>query len=472
METDGGYRPSLRLSGGEQLALMVLLNIMAGSVAAYLALAWWASMDTWLGFSAQFIQSRAPWFWTLPLIWALLMFNLYDRHKARNWKNLIADILVGAALGFAAYLVLYFNLEAGSLPRRSILYFLLLVIPLTMMLQLLYHQVVSVRVLQRRVLVVGAGEAGDVVMRAINAFDPPPLEVVGLVDDDPAKRGMLFHERTVLGDSTDLLQLIAEHGITDIVVAIMGSMQGGMFQALLDAQQRNVEIIRMPVLYEQLLGRVPIHHLESDWLLRSFVDEFGSSGFYLLFKRLLDITASLIGMVLMAALLPFLAAAILIDSGWPIFFSQTRMGLGGRHYELWKLRTMRQDAEADGRAHWAQQDDPRVTRVGRWLRRMHLDEFPQFINILRGEMSLVGPRPERPELVAELEKHIPFYRARLLVKPGATGWAQVRYSKGASIEGSDEKLEYDLYYIKHRSILMDAWIVLQTFGSVFGLKGE
>jgi lipopolysaccharide/colanic/teichoic acid biosynthesis glycosyltransferase len=132
---------------------------------------------------------------------------------------------------------------------------------------------------------------------------------------------------------------------------------------------------------------------------------------------------------------------------------------------------MRQDAEADGRAHWASEGYPRTTRVGSLLRKMHLDEFPQFWNVLMGDMSLVGPRPERPELVAELEKQIPFYRARLLVKPGAGGWAQVNYGKGASVEGSAEKLEYDLYYIKHRNLWMDLWIILRTIGSVIGFKG-
>ena len=163
--------------------------------------------------------------------------------------------------------------------------------------------------------------------------------------------------------------------------------------------------------------------------------------------------------------------AILLESGRPVFFMQTRLGQGGRIYRVVKFRTMRQDAEANGQAQWAKAGDTRTTRIGAILRRMHVDEFPQFWNVLRGDMSLVGPRPERPELVAELEKSIPFYRARLLAKPGVSGWAQVSYGKGASVEGSAEKLEYDLYYIKHRSLMLDLWIVLRTFGSVFGLRG-
>jgi lipopolysaccharide/colanic/teichoic acid biosynthesis glycosyltransferase len=268
-----------------------------------------------------------------------------------------------------------------------------------------------------------------------------------------------------------LLEILERQEIAEIVVAITGKMRGDLFQSLLDAQQRGVEVTRMALVYEELLGRVPIRHLESDWLLRSFVDELRVSALYLSIKRLIDILGALVGLAVFLAVLPWAAAGILVESGRPIFFRQLRLGQGGRLYSVLKLRTMRQDAEADGQAHWAQEGDPRTTKVGGLLRKMHLDEFPQFWNVLRGEMSIVGPRPERPELVEELENQIPFYRARLLVKPGVSGWAQINYGKGASVEGSAEKLEYDLYYIKHRGLWMDLWIILRSIGSVFGLRG-
>jgi lipopolysaccharide/colanic/teichoic acid biosynthesis glycosyltransferase len=201
------------------------------------------------------------------------------------------------------------------------------------------------------------------------------------------------------------------------------------------------------------------------------VDEVHASGFFLLAKRLVDIGGALVGLAFLAVLLPWAALAILLDSGRPVFFRQRRMGQGGRTFWITKLRTMHQHAESDGVARWANEADERVTGVGRILRKTHLDEFPQFWNVLRGDMSLVGPRPERPELVAELEKQIPFYRARLLVRPGVTGWAQVNYGKGASVKGSAEKLEYDLYYIKHRGVWLDLWIVLRTVGSVLRFRG-
>jgi exopolysaccharide biosynthesis polyprenyl glycosylphosphotransferase len=292
-----------------------------------------------------------------------------------------------------------------------------------------------------------------------------------LIDDDGSKRGRSVEGIRVRGGSESLLPLIREESVTDLIVAIQGSMNGSMFQSLLDAQQLGVEISRMPVIYEELLGKVPIRHLESDWLLRSFVDELRVNSVYLLAKRVLDIAGALGGLLVFAIVLPWAAAAILAESGRPVIFRQSRLGQGGKVFSVVKLRTMRQDAEADGQARWANTKDERVTRVGIILRRMHIDEFPQFWNVLRGEMSLVGPRPERPELVRDLEQQIPFYRARLLVKPGLSGWAQVSYGKGASYEGSAEKLEYDLFYIKHRSLGLDLRIMLRTFGSVFGLKG-
>ena len=249
-------------------------------------------------------------------------------------------------------------------------------------------------------------------------------------------------------------------------------MMGSTFQILLDAQEQGTEIARMQTIYEELLGRVPIHHLESDWVLRSFVDESRSGGLYELGKRLLDIIGAIVGLALCLILLPFVGLAILINSGLPVFYWQERLGRGGKEFQIVKFRTMYQNAEKDGKAQMAGEKDPRITSVGNFLRVTRLDEFPQFLNVLRGEMSLVGPRAERAEWVSTFQQEIPFYRARLLVKPGITGWAQVNYGYAATVEDTSVKLEYDLYYIKHRSIVMDLAILLQTIGTVFGRRGR
>jgi exopolysaccharide biosynthesis polyprenyl glycosylphosphotransferase len=249
-------------------------------------------------------------------------------------------------------------------------------------------------------------------------------------------------------------------------------MRGATFQVILDAQERGSEVVRMPTLYEEVAGRVPIHHLESDWMLRSFIDQARGSGFYELMKRLLDIIGGLAGLIIMVITFPITAVAIVLDSGFPIFYSQARLGKSGRPYKIYKYRSMRNDAEADGQIKPAAENDPRITRVGRVLRRIRLDELPQFWNVLRGEMSLVGPRAERYELVNSYQKQIPFYRARLLVKPGLTGWAQINYGYAATVYDTVIKLEYDLYYIKHRTLAMDVNIILRTIGTAARMTGR
>jgi len=189
-------------------------------------------------------------------------------------------------------------------------------------------------------------------------------------------------------------------------------------------------------------------------------------------KRLMDMLGGFAGLLILALVFPFAAIATLIDSGLPIFYSQDRLGKGGQIFKIYKFRTMKQNAEADGEAKLAEENDPRVTRVGHFLRRTRLDELPQFWNVLHGEMSLVGPRAERPELVAQFQKEIPFYRARLLVKPGLTGWAQINYGYVATVTETAVKLEYDLYYIKHRSLPMDFTVILRTVGTVLSRKGR
>lgn len=459
-----------RLRDGERRTLLVIGDLTAAAAAAVLALALWAERD-YLGFTPEFIRARAAWFFLLPAIWLVLMVNLYDVRRAGSWPETFRGIFVAAAGGGALYLVVYFSSLPGSLPRLGILYYLVIAVALTVLWRSLYIRVFTAPGFMRRILIIGAGESGKTLIDVVKGLWPPPFYLVGLVDDDRSKQGHELEGFQVMGGNATLLELIDREAVTDLVVAIQGSMNGEMLQALLDAQERGIEIIRMPVAYEELLRRLPIQHLESDWVLRSFVDELRVPAPYVVTKRIIDVLGGTIGVLVYLIMYPLVAVAIMIESGRPITFRQWRRGKGGRRFQIVKFRTMVRDAEADGQAHWAKEGDPRATGVGRLLRKMHIDEVPQFWNVLKGEMSLVGPRPERPELIEELEQQIPFYRARLLVKPGITGWAQVNYGKGASVEGSAAKLEYDLYYIKHRSLLMDLWIILNTFGSVLRLRG-
>jgi exopolysaccharide biosynthesis polyprenyl glycosylphosphotransferase len=460
----------------ERRSLLILIDLIVALFSLFLSLYYWGMSERFMGFSLEFIQKRVPaWFYLLPLVWLILMVELYDLHRAADWGQTVRGVVAAAMLGVVLYLVLYFvyfDPPTSLLPRRGVASFLVIVTVLTLIWRRIYIRVFTGASFMRKVLLVGAGTSGQAFLKMVNELKASTYAVVGIIDDDPNKLGTNLFGAEVIGTHEQLFNFVRENGISDIIVAITGEMQSGMFQALLDAQEYGVEIVRMPTAYEEVLGRVPILMLEANWILRSFVDEVRVSGFYLLGKRLLDIIGGLIGSAIMLVLLPFVTLLTTLDDGFPIFYTQTRDGKGGYTYNIIKFRTMRRDAEADGHPRWAREDDERTTRVGKFLRKTHLDELPQFLNVLRGEMSLVGPRAERPEMVEYFQMRIPFYRARLLVKPGITGWAQVNYGYASTIEETIVKLEYDLYYIKNRSFFMDLVILLRTPATVLGLRGR
>ncbi len=468
-----------KLRLGERRALLFFGDLIMAFVALAIALYLWFSVDKFPREFLDFLVRRPPtWFFFIPFVWLLLMVELYDIHRAGDWRKTIRGVATAAAVGLGFYLLLYFfytdyaDARGTLLPRRGVATFVGAASILTLLWRGLYIRVFTAPQFLRRVLLVGGGRTGHLLLKIIADLWPPPFYMVGIVDDDPRKLGTSVEGVPVVGTSEQLLDLVTQHNVSDIVVAISGEMQGCMFQALLDAQERGIEIARMPVMYEDLLGRVPIRLLEADWILRSFVDESRVSGFYELGKRMLDIAGGLVGVLILLVVLPFVGLAIVLDDGFPIFYAQVRSGRGGQPYKIIKFRTMRRDAEADGTPQWAKEDDERATRTGKFLRRTHIDEIPQFINVLRGDMSLVGPRAERPELVQMFQSHVPFYRARLLVKPGVTGWAQVNFGYAATIDETITKLEYDLYYIKHRSLLTDLLILLRTPATMFGFRGR
>lgn len=464
-----------RLGVGERRALLIIGDLLMAGIALALALYAWAS-----GVDAgprvdffEFLQARPdPWFFLLPAFWILLLLETYDAHRASNWRETLSGLIMAAVLGMGIYIIFYFTSSPGSLPRRGVATFALSAWLLTAAWRFIYIRIFTAPQFTRRAVMVGAGKAGAALLRVINGMRPTAYNIVGLLDDDPQKKGRKIEGYQVLGDTKNLNSLIEIHGASDVLVAVSGQMDDETFRAILEAQEHGVEIVRMPVAYEELLSRVPINYLEADWLLRSFVDDARVNRIYQLVKRLIDIVGGFIGCVLLLVLLPIISLVILIDSGLPIIFFQTRAGKGGKPYRIIKFRTMRTDAEKDGEPQLAKEDDQRSTSLGRFLRKTRLDEWPQFINVLRGDMSLVGPRPERPELMQHFEKQIPFYRARLLAKPGITGWSQVSMGYAATLEDMGKKLEYDLYYIKRRNLVLDFIIILRTIATVFGFRGR
>jgi exopolysaccharide biosynthesis polyprenyl glycosylphosphotransferase len=460
---------------GERRVMLLIGDLTMALIALGIALIYWGSSERFIDFSLEFLQKRTPvWFYFLPIIWLLLLIELYDINKASDWGKTIRGIFSAGAVGIVLYLLLYFyyfDPPESLLPRRGVASFLIVVALLTLLWRALYIRVFAASQFMRRVLLVGGGKSGKLILQIINELNVKPFFLVGIVDDDLQKLGQLIEGYKVMGSSGDLLSIVEEQQISDIIVAITGEMQGNMFQVLLDTQERGVEITRMPVAYEELLGRVPIRTLEANWILRSFVDETRVSSFYILGKRLLDMLGGLVGVLGLVLVFPLVTIAILLDDGLPVIYRQVRSGRGGHLYRIIKFRTMRRDAEADGHARTATKDDERATRIGRILRKTHIDELPQFLKVLSGDMSLVGPRAERPELIQMFQERIPFYRARLLVKPGVTGWAQVNQTYASTTDETIIKLEYDLYYIKHRNLVMDMIILLRTPAMVLGFRG-
>ncbi len=460
----------LRLHPGERRVILIVGDLVASSLALAIALFFWGQRD-WLDFSTEFLAERIPWwFFLLPALWMVLNVELYDIRRAGRRSDTIKGVAISAAISLFLYLGLFFLSEPGSLPRRGALIFIVASSTTTLIWRFAYIQIFTAAEFMRRVLVVGAGRAGTTLVRVVKEIWPPPFHLVGFIDDDPQKCNCMIEGVPVLGNCHDMSGIIENERITDIIFAISNDLHDEMFQAVLMAEEQGVEVTTMPLAYENLLGRVPIFLLRSDWILRSFVDQVhSSSGLYEAGKRLLDIFGGLAGVLALIIMLPFIAIAIMIESGRPVLYTQPRMGKNGKEYTIIKLRTMRPPFDSSGRLLT---DAERITRVGRILRKSHLDELPQVVNVLRGEMSLVGPRAEISQLVTDLQFKVPFYRARLLVKPGLTGWAQVNYGYAATVEETAVKLEYDLYYIKHRNLLLDIVIMLRTVGTVIGFRGQ
>jgi exopolysaccharide biosynthesis polyprenyl glycosylphosphotransferase len=489
---DNIHTTPLRLRPEEHRIILLLGDVLMAIGSLFLALYTWSQYNLYqfqilvneyiaqgLGPSRarQLAQGQTVfevpfWFYLLPIIWVLLLVELYEPHVAASGRKTTRGIAIAAFIGLLAYSVLFIIQQQSNLPRIGVGGFLLFASALTLAWRMMFIRLYKSTGQRRRIIVVGAGKAGQTLSELYRNLGTRSFNIIGFVDDDRQKAGKVFHGVPVLGSTSHLLNLIDVYHISDLVVAINGEIKGAAFQTILDAQERGVDITRMPILYEEMTSRVPVHHLESDWIIRSFVDGLHVSGFYELTKRLLDIIGASIGLLIFALLCPFLAFAVWIDTGLPVFYSQDRLGRGGIRFKIYKFRSMRQDSDAEGAPFTTLENDPRVTRVGNFLRRTRLDELPQFWSVLRGEMSLVGPRAERPGLVKEYQKQIPFYRARLLVKPGLTGWAQINYGYVASVTETVVKLEYDLYYIKHRTLPMDIAIILRTIGTVLRRTGR
>ena len=464
-------KPIWRITENERRYILLIGDLIAAGLSLIVALYFWAMKDFWMDFSWEFLLERPPdWYYFLPFFWLLMLVELYDINRAGRRSDTIRGLTVSTIISTFLYLIIFFVSEPKSLPRRGVAAFIAAVAGFTLLWRLLYIRIFTTSAFLRRVIIIGAGRAGSTLAEEIVKLEPKPFHLVGFVDDDARKLRKKIAGVQVLGNSNDLLKIIKEEQVTDLIFSISGDMKPSMYSSIFSAEEKGIEVNTMPVVYEELMGRVPISLLADDWVLRSFVDRAHATGTYELITRLVDIVGSIFGLIFLGILYPLIGLAIVIDDGFPIFFKQIRLGKSGKEFKLIKFRSMIKGAEEDGIARFAIENDDRVIRIGGFLRRSHLDEIPQFINVIKGDITLVGPRAERPEMIEDLQKDIPFYRARLFVKPGVTGWAQVNYGYASTIEETSIKLEHDLYYIMHRNIIIDLRIILRTLGAILGFR--
>jgi sugar transferase (PEP-CTERM system associated) len=323
---------------------------------------------------------------------------------------------------------------------------------------------------RERLLLVGTGPAAVGLARELfERRQELGVEIVGFVDPDPARMGAPVLNPGVIGTIEDIPSIVRARSVDRVVVSL-GDARGKLpMDKLLEMRLDGVAFDHLASVYEDLTGKIAVENLRPSWLI--FSDGFKKTRLLQSAKRLMDLTAGVVGLVLVAPVMAIVALLVRSTSPGPVLYRQERVGQHGRVFTVLKFRSMRQDAEAGTGAVWATQNDRRVTPVGRFLRRTRLDELPQLINVLRGDMSLVGPRPERPQFVKQLTEQIPFYGQRHVIRPGLTGWAQVRYTYGSSVEDALEKLQYDLFYIKNLSIPLDLFIIFSTIKTVLLRRG-
>lgn len=388
------------------------------------------------------------------------LFDLYDFQMIRLKSVLMVQLF--QALGLAAIaLALIFYMMPGMMLGRGV-FALAMILMMSMMLawRLLVQWLVGHPRLAERVLIIGAEDGAVNIAREVLNRREAGYEIVGFIGEDPAQVGQSLINPRVVGVMDDLEQVVAACKPDRLVVALSDRRGKLPLDLLLKLKVRDeIAVEESGNFYERLTGKISTDRLRPGQLV--FADTIRWMRFYRRMRRFVDISLSIIGLIVTSPLTIAVAIGIKLESKGPVFYIQERVGLHGQTYKIIKFRSMRTDAETNG-AVWAVENDPRVTRIGKLIRKLRIDEIPQFINILMGDMSIIGPRPERPEFVAQLEQGIPFYSERHLVKPGLTGWAQVCYPYGASFEDAREKHQYDLYYIKNQSPLLDTVILFDT----------
>lgn len=420
--------------------------------------------------------SEEHWVWSIVLCVYLLVFStifeLYNLQKASNLQKTVKNIFAAVSLTVLLYLFTPFYTPKLPSNRLQILVFFGIITFTLFTWRLAYIKLISAPRFFKRILVVGDSFDIELIAEALQKSDPN-YQVIGYVNTDVNNDEQSEFKHLVQIDVNVIDDAINQYHINEIVVA-SSYTEGVMlplYNKLISLLEDGFPIREYTQVYEEVTHRIPVQHIDKDFYKFFPFSRSNQNKFYLFYHRLFDVLVSVLGILLSTILLPFILIGNLVANRGPLFYTQERLGKNGKPFKIMKLRTMVVDAEVSG-AQWAKKNDTRTTPFGKFLRRSRIDEIPQFYNIILGHMSIIGPRPERPMFVKELSNIIPFYETRHVVKPGLTGWAQVNTSYGSSYADSLEKLQYDLYYIKHRSVYLDISIVLKTLSTIIFYRGQ
>jgi len=396
--------------------------------------------------------------------------GLYRREGSTGFGGHLGRVLLAVAIGMPVAYMLFSVTPHGYEARSAIGYTIVLTLCGLILLRQVVYWASTAGIGAKRVLIVGTGEDAAGVEKALATLGYPSMAIVGFYPVAQGGESPAVPADRILPRTLPLSEVVSGLGIQEVIVAVR-EQRGGVLpmRELIECRVSGVPITDLAGIYERVRGEVPIESLKASWLI--YGQGFAQSGLRTFIKRTFDLLVSAVLLVLTLPLMLITALVIRLESHGPVIYRQERVGRGGRPFTCLKFRSMQADAEADGKPRWAGANDERVTRIGRFIRKTRIDELPQLINVLRGEMSFVGPRPERPGFVNELKKAIPYYDLRHSVKPGITGWAQVRYTYGASVEDARKKLQFDLYYVKNHSLFLDLLILVETVRVVLFREG-
>ncbi len=472
--------PSLGLHYSERRLLLMVMDFVLICAALVIALI----LRTNLLPNLLILLQSWKWLTTLAVVWFgyAALFNVYNLARAASTTYSMKAIAMAGGLTSLTYLLIpWFTPTLVNRSQGFIFVFLSLLFLLAW--RIFYAQFFTQPSFQRRAFILGHGASGEALATAMhskfaqddaNPFRGTGYTLLGFVSTDDETKEKRVADLPILGPATDLVRLVRELEIDEVILSLpdSGEIDKELFEVILDCRELGIQMTQISTIYERLTGRVAIEYV--GWDVETIAVNFDSpfQRFYRVSKRLADLLMGFAGLIFLFLLIPPIYILNAFTSPGPIFYKQQRVGKGGHPFRIIKFRSMRPGAESDNKSIWAKENDVRVTFVGKWLRRLHLDELPQVINMLKGEMSLVGPRPERPDFVGLLSRDIPFYRVRHCVLPGITGWAQIHQDYSGSIDESRTKLEYDLFYIKKTSLWLDLVIMLRTVTKVLGLQGR